>query len=255
MRITRLAAAAVIGMAVGLLLAASPARADDGHYPAAGWLLRDIGLGETDWRPGGAAESTIVTATTVELSKPDGATGTSVETTDLGLAVTAGTVISVDYEVVDGVDVFAAGAVRLFYYASADADTLAMAPTAVAVADGSGTLSLAVLADGTVGTLGLTYDASNASAGTVRFSNLMVGDREVLFVRPAPEPTEPSPSPDPEPGQPEPAATPVAAGGNELPTTGSGWVLPAVGVGGAALVAGLALVAALRRKTPTFTAE
>lgn len=175
---------------VGCLLAlavAAPAAAQDSHYPEAGWDLRDYDGGWVD-----PSESEVVDDTTVALSKPSGDVGTSAETTNLGLPVATGDEITVDYELVDGATTDA-GAIRMFYYDVPDADTNAAAPTAFVAADGSGTLSLTVAADGAVGTFGLTYDASNASAGAVLFTNLTVAGTEVLFVQPA----GPSPSPSP----------------------------------------------------------
>lgn len=265
-RVIGAVAALMVGGASALILGVGPAQAQDEHYPAAGWQVRQIGLGETQWST--AAASTIVDATTVDLTKPDGSTGTSIETADLGLAVTAATEISVGYELLDGATVDA-GAVRLFYYDTAGADTLGAAPTGFVAADGSGTLSLTVAADATIGTLGLVYDASNASAGTVRFSNLTVGYTTVLFVEP-PEPCEwdeqltgddekcqPPASPTPDPSS-SPTVAPPPSGqggsGEQLPVTGSS--LPLL-MGGGAVLAGLgagALLLARSRRT-TFTAE
>lgn len=192
MRIIRWAAA-LLGVATAVALA-GPAHAQDGHYPAGGWDVRQIGTGETSWSP--AAAGGIVDADTVELTKPAGDVGTSIETTDLGLAVAAGDTISVSYELLDGATTDA-GAVRLFYYDAAGADTLTVAPTGFAAADGSGTLSLSVAANGTIGTLGLVYDASNTSAGTVRFSGLQVAGTPILFVAPADPPPTTEPPVDP----------------------------------------------------------
>lgn len=180
-------AGAVLALAIaglGALMLASPVQATGGeHYPAAGWQVRQIGLGETAWSTATASE--VVDATTVALTKPDPTTGTSIETTDLGLPVTAETVITVDYTL-DGDADTTLGAVRMFYYDSADADTLTVGPTDSVAADGSGTLSLTVDADATIGTFGLVYDASNATAGTVTFSGLTVGKTAVRFTPPEP---------------------------------------------------------------------
>lgn len=190
MRITRWAAVAALGVAIGAVGLAGPAQAQDGHFPDAGWQVRDIALGSSAWSDAGFSE--ISDATTAHLTKPDGTTGTSIETTNLGLEVKAGDSITVDYLLSQDADT-AAGAIRMFYYDTPDADTLTVAPTATVAADGSGTLSLEALADGTIGTFGLTYDASNASVGTVTFLNLMVGDTPILFVAaaPDPDPTDP----------------------------------------------------------------
>lgn len=176
---------------MALALAALPAQAADT-------------LAAQQWRPldtlndgGGfiqqpSANSVIVDPTTVDLIWTDGITdghgGTSLETANLGLDVSAGTQVSVSYELLDGADP-AAGAVRLFVYMSAGADTLSVVPDVVVVApdDGStsGVLSLTVGTDGTIGTAGLVYDTSNSAGGgvpgTVRFTNFTVGDDTVLF--------------------------------------------------------------------------
>lgn len=189
MSITRWGTAAIVGAAVGALALTGAASAQDGHFPDAGWQVRQIGTGDPDWSP--ATASQITNANSVALTKPDGTTGTSIETTDLGLAVSAGDVINVVYVLSDGATTDA-GAVRMFYYGIPDADTLGAAPTAFVAADGSGALSLTVAAAGEIGTFGLVYDASNDTAGTVTFSNLTVGKTEVRFQQPDPAPTKPA---------------------------------------------------------------
>lgn len=191
MRATKWGAAAGLGLLVGAIALAGPAAAQDEHFPAGGWEVRQVATGDTDWSP--AAASQVVDAATVELIKPDGTIGTSIETTNLGLASSAGDMITVEYALSGGADT-AAGAIRLFYYDTPDADTLGAAPTAFVAADGSGALSLEVVADGEIGTLGLTYDASNDTAGTVTFSNLAVGKTEIRFVQP--EQLDPDPPAD-----------------------------------------------------------
>lgn len=247
MQITRWAGAAVCGAALALATA-TPGYAQDepaGHFPDAGWQVRQIGP-DAVWVD---AELSMVTGpTAVELTKPAGDTGTSIETTDLGLPVAAGDTITVAYEMTDGA-LPDAGAVRLFWYDTADADTMTEAPTAFVAADAmSGTLSLVIGADAQVGTFGLTYDASNVSAGTVRFTGLMVGDTAVLFQAP-PEP-EPTGEPTAQPTEP-----PAGGGGEKpgLPVTGASLPLLVLGGAGLAGAGGLALWAA-RRRRPTFTA-
>lgn len=256
MRITRWGGAALLGLALGALALAGPAVAQDGHFPDGGWQVRQIATGASDWAP--ATASAITGPSSVELTKPDGTTGTSIETGHLGLDVTAGDVISVSYEL-DGAD-HAAGAIRLFYYDTADADTLATAPTAFTAADGSGALSVEVVATGRIGTLGLVYDASNDSAGTVTFTDLTVAGTPILFVEPEPEPSPTAePSPDPS-GKPSPAPSDPAPGGGGgggdkpgLPVTGSS--LPIL-AGGGAVLAGLGggVYWLARRRGPSFTA-
>lgn len=188
------AALAIAGL--GVLLLASPAHAADGHYPAAGWLVQDTAIGlDVDWSdcdPGpvrvGSVLSSIVDASTVELVGTGVAVpphyGTSIETPDLGLDVSTGDTISVDYELVDGASA-AAGAIRLFIYDHASADTDCTPPAQfVAAPDGptSGTLSITVDFDGTIGTAGMVYDSSNSGVGgSVRFTNLTVGGTPVRF--------------------------------------------------------------------------
>lgn len=183
---------------------------DDYLYPADDWQVREIGA-DLVWHP--ASESEIVDASTLNLTKPSGDIGTSAETTDLGLE---GDAVTVD--VILNPDATAdAGAIRLFAYDHPDGDTLGEAPQAVAIAAGSGPLSLDVSAfAGPIGTLGLVYDASNASAGTVTFKNLQVDGETISFtahVEPQPEP-EPEPEPSDEP---DPIAVPtsVPAGVND----------------------------------------
>lgn len=264
MRISRWGGAAILGAAVALALAA-PAAAQGEHFPAAGWQVRQIGTGETAWSP--AAASQVVDASTVDLTKPDGTTGTSIETSHLGMDVNAGDVISVSYELLDDA-LTDAGAVRLFYYDTRDADTLATAPTAFVAADGSGVLELTVAATDRIGTLGLVYDASNDSAGTVRFTDLTVAGTPILFVappEPSPSPTgQPTPgptgepTPDPtKPADPSPSDPAGGAGGGSdkpgLPVTGSS--LPVLVGGGAVLAAGGGGIYWLtRRRGVSFTA-
>lgn len=244
-------------IALGSLVLSSPAVAQSEHYPDAAWQVRDVTCDpypDCTWVD--AAESEVVDATTVTLSKPDGPTGTSIETTNLNLPVdTTETFMTVDYTA-DG-DVFANGAVRMFYYDHADADTIEDAPTSTAIADGSGTLSIPIPTGTTIGTMGLTYDASNDTDGAVTFNNLMVGDTSILFVQPvapSPSPSE-SHSPTPTPTASNPSAAPTVsqspvAKPAGLPVTGSSlpWFL-----GGAAVLIGLGTGLFLlgRRRSPT----
>src|SRR5690606_30001796 len=86
---------------------------------------------------------------------------------DLGIDVATGDPVTVEYEL-DGADP-AAGAVRLFIYDHADADTDCEAPTQLVAVpdDGSaeGTLTLTVGFTGTIGTAGLGDDASDGNGG------------------------------------------------------------------------------------------
>lgn len=236
--------AALIGaVALTLGLTAGTASAEEtGHYPAAGWEVRQHD--GTGWAP--AELSQITGPTTVELVKPAGEIGTSIETTNLGLEVSAGDTITVDYALTEGAS-SAAGAVRMFWYDSPSADTETQAPTQfVAAGADAGTLTITVGAEATVGSMGLTYDASNNSAGKATFSNLTVNGTLVLFQAPAtpsPDPTEtpdpdPATTPDPDPTDtpdPTPSATPDPVAG-ELPVTSGVRLLPALLIGGSLLL-------------------
>jgi LPXTG-motif cell wall-anchored protein len=119
--------------------------------------------------------------------------------------------VGVDYATDDGATT-AAGAIRLFGYAAQDANTLNDAPTygpAVAASE-SGHLVLTIPAGKTLGTLGMVYDASNSSSGSVTFSDLKIGTRPVRFTGcPEPEPTAtPTPTTGPT-GQPTEEPEPV----------------------------------------------
>src|SRR5690606_5087506 len=149
------------------------------HFPGSGWVLQQIATGDTGFSP--ATLSQIVDQDTVALTKPAGDTGTSIETTDLGLAVTAGDTLTVQVSLV-GPASTDAGAVRMFVYDHPGADTLTEAPQAVMAAAGSGPLTLTVPFTGTIGTMGLVYDASNSSAGTVEFSNLRLNRTPIWFI-------------------------------------------------------------------------
>lgn len=245
-------------LAAGMILLLSPAIANADHddlvYPDADWQVRQIGPGDAGWSP--AEMSTVVNATELMLVKPDGSTGTSAETANLNVD---GDTITVDVELSGGA-VPDAGAIRLFAYDTADADTLGAAPTAMVVYDGSGEMTLNVSSfTAPIGTVGLVYDASNDSAGSVTFSNLAVdgdvGSSLISFfahVEPEPEVCEFDSSlladdpecvepedegtPDPEPSEtssPESTGTPAAASDTDtLPDTGAGaWALVIIGAG------------------------
>jgi hypothetical protein len=253
---------ALFGLGIGFvfaLMTVSPASASVEYFPTTGWDVRDASgtYPDIEWNP--AAASQIIDAYTVDLTKPAGDVGTSIETTNLGVDVEAGDVITVHYELKDGA-LTDAGAIRAFYYDHPDGDTLHEAPTAFVAADGSGVLELTVIADGTIGTLGLTYDASNVSAGTVTFSTLKVNDTKVRFLAPVEETPSPEPtaSESPHPGEtPSPTASPSEVegeGGEKLPVTGSS--LPyIVGAGAAFLGLGAGVVLLTRSRRQHFTTE
>lgn len=188
--------AALAGMiaAAGLALAVpAAATGGNGYEPkprpvCADWQMR----GATGEYPnvtfGGAPAGSSVSKDSATLVKPASGVMPGVEfaAKDVGIDGPAA-VISVDYQLSDGA-VPDAGAIRLFYYAAEGADTLTTAPDGMAAADASSG-SLVIAGVSKVGTLGLVYDASNASAGKVTFSNLKVGFRKVDFTGcPKPEP-------------------------------------------------------------------
>ena len=205
-----------------------------------------------------------VTEDAIVLVKVDGAMSTDASTSNLG---TTGTTLTVDYELSGGATTDA-GAIRFFAYDHADANTATVAPTyGPAIADAmSGTLTLDI-AGGTIGTVGVTYDASNVSTGTVTFTNLMLDGEQLAFISECPEPTptatesptataSPTSSASPTPGATEePSTAPSTEAEPELPVTGSN--LP-VALGGAAVLLGLTgggLMALARRRRTTFRAE
>lgn len=170
------------------ILGLSPfAYAHDGHHAAEEWQLRQIGP-DLVWVD--AEESHQVDAHTIVLTKPAGDVGTSAETPNLDLAVETGDVVTVEVSLTDGATA-AAGAVRLFVYDHAGANTLTEAPTVFSAATGDGTLSLVIPFDGKIGTMGLVYDASNPTTGDAVFSDLEVAGTPISF-DPAPRFPEPT---------------------------------------------------------------
>jgi hypothetical protein len=209
----------MIGAAVGALILGGlgvftvpvQAAATDASKVCPTWQLR----GATGKYPeivwGEPGEGSGVTATTVTLVKPAAGVDPGVEFVAKAANLPAGT-ITVDYALSGGAD-FSAGAVRLYYYAAAGADTVNDAPTGVAPATASsGTLT--VTAAGPVGTIGFVYDASNPSTGKVTFSDLKVGGTAVAFTDVC---TSPSPSASPSPS---PSVSPsVSASASASPST------------------------------------
>lgn len=178
-----------------------------------------------------SANSKIVDAHTADATWKAGQAassgGTSIENANLDLPVVAGDKVEVSYELRDGASP-AAGAVRLFVYNKADANTFTEAPTQFVYVGGdgpaTGKLTVEVSWSGTLGTAGLVYDTSNGGVpGTVRFTNLTVAGDLVSFVEPQVEPTaspsaSPSPSASASTSAPASSSQPPAAGG--LPVTG-----------------------------------
>ena len=204
------------------------------------WNIRSI---VQEWGPP-AAGSEVVSASKVKITKPEGG-GTEFAAFDLNVTVAAATAVSVKYELGDGAAT-SAGAVRLFGYAEQDANTLTDAPdwSDVAEAD-EGTLTFELPA-GTLGTLGVVYDASNSAGGHVVFEDMAVGNRPVSFTtcqEPTPSPTVTTPAATTPPATAPPTVAPSAtappvAGGPSLPVTGvsvwhilgAGAILVALGV-------------------------
>lgn len=219
---------------------ASHASHDDYLYPADAWQVREIGP-DLVWHA--ATESYVENETTLHLIKPTGQTGTSAETTNLGIE---GDTVTVDVIFNEESGALPdAGAVRLFAYDHADGDTLTEAPQQVAVATGDGQLTLDTSAfAGPIGTLGMTYDASNDSAGDVIFKNLQVDGETVSFrLHAEPDPTqEPTSEPTVEPTETqEPIAVPTAVpAGLDKPQRGDPIWPWLVGIG-TILAAGAAL--------------
>jgi LPXTG-motif cell wall-anchored protein len=193
---------------------------------------------------GDAPAGTSVTKDTAVLKKPTGVQpGVEFAAFDLDIEATGD--ITVEYALADGATPDA-GAVRLFFYDEQDANTLTAAPDGQAVAtSNSGTLTIAV--DGPIGTLGMVYDASNATTGTVTFSNLKIDGQPVSFLpevcaTPSPSASASAtagPSPSPSAGV---SRSPVGA----LPVTGTSNLGLLVGVGLSLVAAGLAAVYLLR---------
>jgi hypothetical protein len=195
---------------------------------------------------GGEPEgSSIDSASKATLVKPEGE-NSGVELVANDLDLTAGAdelVVSVEYSLVDGST--AATAVRLFGYAAQGVDPASPSAGApdygpdIAEAE-SGTMTLTIPAGQSLGTLGVTYDASNTSHGTLTVQDMAVDERPVSFTEcpePTPSPTVTTPAattpPATAPPTVEPSATvPPVVGGPSLPVTGVNvWTL-----GGAGLV-------------------
>lgn len=268
---TRLVAAlaGLVGLvAAGLVGLAAPAASATETQPdpvcEATWKMR----GATGAYPavvfGGPPDGSSVTKTTAKLVKPDTGVQPGVEfaAKDLEIQAPAGNelLVGVDYETSGGATT-AAGAIRMFGYKINDANTLQDAPTygpAIAGSE-SGHLVLTIPAGEKLGTLGMVFDASNSSEGSVTFSNLTIGNRPVWFTGcPDPDPTvtptatpEPTQTAEPTPGgtaTPEPSGT--AAPVPTLPVTGSSTTLWMVLAGTCALGAGGLLYWLSRRRRP-----
>jgi hypothetical protein len=192
MKRTRAALVGLATVALASLTLASPAAAADPHVAQGTWQLRDWEGPYPDVDTSPASLSTV-TCDQVTLIKPDtpdepvvypptgnGDIGTSYENTDLNLPVNNGYQLLVDYTLSNTANA-GAGAVRMFVYDTAGADTLNTAPsfpgivgvsTVIAPESTPGTLSLNFTTGATIRTFGLTYDASNDTEATATFTNL-----------------------------------------------------------------------------------
>jgi LPXTG-motif cell wall-anchored protein len=251
-RIRAIIAASALALGAGLALAAPAQAATDQPGPACGtWKFSQAVLPyPAPLVPGAGLSSTD--GSTATLKKPDNAepdSAAGVEFAAKDLEIDGPTVITV--KVSTDVANLASGAVRFFGYEDQNANTLTDGPDYQATADADGqTLTLNVT--GPVGTLGLVYDASNATTGTVTFSDLKVGDLAGKF-KACPKPQE---SPTATPPATRPPTSPPAATGPQptLPKTGPK-VAVLTAIGGAVLLAGAALVVgARRRRRPRFEA-
>lgn len=255
----RLLVAAAIG-AAALLVWAAPAQAGDGDAVCPTWTLRgatgaypNVVFGEA---PAGAE---VASGTEVKLVKPAEGVQPGVEfaTTDAGIELDQPGDITVAYQLADGAKPDA-GAVRLFYYDHVAGSTVTEAPTGFKAADAdAGTLTIAGVTK--VGTVGLVYDASNDSAGSVTFTDLKVGGEVVHFTGEACKPpTSPSPSPSATTKAPAggaPHTTAPATKAPTLPVTGSSFpMVTAAAFGGGGVLLGGAALLVFRRRRTRFTA-
>lgn len=165
----KMAATAAAGVIAGGLLLTGTAQATDGSgdigCSTQSWVAHDW----VDGVAGQPAESTV-TADEVILVKTDGGVGTDASTSDLGLT---GQTLTVDYEL-SGDASTDTTAIRFFAYEAAGADTGAggTGPPEQDIADAdSGTLTLDFGDSVDIGTVGVTYDTSNHSTGTVTFTD------------------------------------------------------------------------------------
>jgi hypothetical protein len=157
------------------------------------------------------------------------------------------------------------GAVRMFGYSNAGANTLLDPPTYTTAATGDGNLTFDVPAGSHLRVLGFTYDASNPSKGEVSFSFLKIGKQLVSF-KGCPEPTAtptatPTANPTTNPPTAEPTDEPTGAPGAgdkpTLPKTGFN-AGDAAKLGGGVLLVGAVFAAWVtwynRRRRPSFKA-
>jgi LPXTG-motif cell wall-anchored protein len=206
---TRLAAALAslaCLVAAGLVALSGPAAAvTENPNVCADWKMR----GATGAYPavvfGAAPSGSSVGAFSAELVKPTEGVDPGVEfaAKDLGVGPLGNEVyVYAKYELAGGA-AYTSGAIRMFGYSAKDADTVMDAPTwKVDANQETGSLVFALPAGSKLGTLGFAYDASNNTTGSVKISDVKVGDRKVKFApcvtaTPTPTVTTTSASPTP----------------------------------------------------------
>lgn len=189
-----LAVTATLGIAFAVSVAlSSPVQAAEAEPICATWEARGGSMVEGDFVFGGQPVGTEIDKLTAKLTKPEGEKpGVEFAVRGLNLTVEQDTEVRVQYQLKDGAS-WSAGAVRMFGYTDNSASTLTDPPTWQADAKGeSGELKFQ--ADGeakTINILGLVFDGSNDSKGSVTFSQMFVGDRPVYFEAcPKPVPTD-----------------------------------------------------------------
>jgi hypothetical protein len=276
-----LAVFAGFGLAALVLSAPASATETTPKPVCAVWKMRGATGAYPNVTFGSMPEGSNVGKYSARLAKPTGADavqpGVEFASKDLGVEASApGREVSVDFET-NGPAKPDAGAIRLFGYKTSDADTLHDGPDFQDMAtSSSGKLKFTLPAGTKLGTLGVVFDASNDSKGSVTFSDMMVGEARVQFttcVEPTSTPTATptTTKPTTTPPTSRPATTPtatktssVAVGGGTQGggTTSGGQGLPVTGTpvgllaGGAAVLLALggALVYANRKRRTSFTA-
>lgn len=172
---------------------ASPANAQE-LSPAAPWQPLDTsGAGFTQ---SDSVNSDIVDATTVYLeadsSDPE-SKGTSIETTDLGVEVTAGDEITFEYELLDGTTC-TGGAPRVFIIVNGiNTNSWEELQSGGTQCGTDGLVTFTAAETGTIGHAGIVYDSG--AGGAVKVNNLTVAGKSVLFMEPEEPGTDPGSPP------------------------------------------------------------
>ncbi len=214
------------------------------------WTLHSVSTSNPTTWTDAPETSRVFDSNTVRLTKPAGG-GTEFAANDLGIDLAKPTHITVRYQLrgeasVDG------GAIRLFYYHGADANTLVDPPADAKPATASrGTLEINGV-EGHIGTIGVTFDDSNHATGSVVFGHLQVGDTPISFTKtPCTRPTNTTTASGPTAGQTTPAQPTTAdsagdAADGSLPITGMPLML-VVGTGIGIVLIGTGLRILARR--------